>query len=216
MSIRLLDRSNALPAVVLGVLLLVAAVLISFSLRQPPIDAWPPTPSLEREAGDSLVGPLQYTIDATSPDRWVFFDFSRRSVVPRGDPLGWDLAFQRFHIIANGGEGFAGEGGILDLGEVPFDSITQVPASGYLPTEPRSDSTNPAIARWYSYGWTSHLLKPKPHVWAVRTADGRFATIRILGYYCPGAIPGCITFEYLYQGNGGRGFNTARRASPSN
>jgi hypothetical protein len=204
MPFRLLDRSNTVPAIVLIALVIVAAVFIRFSLRRPTIDAWPPTPPLEREAGDARVGPVQYTVDASSPDRWVFFDFSRGSVVPRGDPLAWDLAFQRFHIIANGGNGFPGKGGIRDLGEVAFDSIAELPADGYVRTEPRSDSTNPAIARWYTFGWTSHLLKPQPHVWAVRTADGRFAIIRILSYYCPGAIPGCLTFEYIYLGAGGR------------
>jgi len=37
----------------------------------------------------------------------------------------------------------------------------------------------------------------------LRTADGRYAKIEILGYYCIGALPGCTTFRYVYQGGGG-------------
>jgi hypothetical protein len=39
-------------------------------------------------------------------------------------------------------------------------------------------------------------------VWAVRAAAGRYAKIEIVGYYCPGPRPGCLTFRYVYQGNG--------------
>jgi len=39
-------------------------------------------------------------------------------------------------------------------------------------------------------------------VWAVRTADGRYAKLEMVGYYCPGARPGCPTFRYVYQGDG--------------
>jgi hypothetical protein len=67
----------------------------------------------------------------------------------------------------------------------------------------RSDSTNAAIERWYDYSWTSHVLRPRPRVWAVRTADGRHAKLEILSYYCPGATPGCPTFRYVYAGGGG-------------
>jgi hypothetical protein len=49
----------------------------------------------------------------------------------------------------------------------------------------------------------------------VRTADGRFAKMRILSYYCTGATPGCVTFEYVYQGSGSRRFVTdSSAASP--
>ena len=66
------------------------------------------------------------------------------------------------------------------------------------------DSVNPALERWYDYGFTSHLLTPKPGVYAVRTAEGDYAALRFLSYYCPGARAGCVTFEYVYQGDGSR------------
>jgi hypothetical protein len=52
------------------------------------------------------------------------------------------------------------------------------------------------LERWYTYSWTSHLLTSKGHVYGVRTADGRHATLEIVSYYCPGARPGCVTIRY--------------------
>lgn len=181
---------------------LVAAILVALSLRRPVIDTYAPTPPAPAEVVDTVVGPVQYTVDARSPDRWVFFDFSRGSVVESPGPLDWDLAFRRFRIIVNGGRGFAGTGAIADLGDVPFESNEAMPDTGWVETEVRSDSSNPAVARWYSYGWSSHILRPRPNVYAVRTADGRHARMRMISYYCPGAIPGCLTFAYVYLGSG--------------
>jgi hypothetical protein len=142
------------------------------------------------------------TVDATSGEAWRYFSFRRGAVVAEPGPNDWDLAFRRFHIIANGGPGFTGAGGILDLGPVGFDGVRTVPPAGYAANALGPDPTNAAIARWYTYGFFSHLLMPKPHVWAVRTADGRFAKIEIVSYYCPGMLAGCLTFRYVYQGDG--------------
>jgi hypothetical protein len=183
---------------------LAAAIgLITVSLRRPPPASFEPTPAGERPVGQALAGPIVYTIDASDPSAWRHFSFARTSIVDAPGPLDWDLAFRRFGIIANGGPGFAGRAGILDLGPVDFASVTVVPEAGYQPTRAGRDSANPAIARWYRYGWTTHLLEPKPHVYAVRTADGRYAKLEILGYYCPGARAGCVTIRYVYQGAGG-------------
>ena len=146
------------------------------------------------------MGPRVYTVDATSGERWVHFSFHLGAVVD--DATEWDLGFRRYQIIANSGPGFSGKAAIADLGTVRFDEVRTVPATGYRETEAMPDLRNPAIAGWYQYGFFSHVLSPKPHVWAVRTMDGRYAKLEILAYYCPGSRPGCVTFRYVYQGDG--------------
>lgn len=195
---------NRVPAVLAGIIVVLAVVLVTMSFGRPGIEAYVPTPPNPSEAGETLVGPIDYTVDATSTGEWRFFDFSRGSVVVNPGPRDWDLAFRRFHIIVNGGPGFSGEGGIIRLEETDFDAVSELPDAAYVETAVRRDSVNAAIERWYAYGWTSHLLTPHPAVYAVRTADGRYAKMQLVGYYCPGAQPGCLTFRYLYQGAGGR------------
>jgi hypothetical protein len=192
-----LGRGLAVAAVVA-----ISVGFVALTLWQPEVATFTPTPAAPADVGRALVGPVLYTVDATETERWRHFSFQLGSVVESPGPRDWDLGFRRFQIIANGGSGFAGEGGILDLGAVPFDDVAEVPANGYAKSVRNPDPSNPAIARWYTYGFFSHLLTPKPRVWAVRTADGRYAKLALVGYYCPGRQPGCVTFRYVYQGDG--------------
>jgi hypothetical protein len=201
-SVTISPRARMLIAV--AAMVVVAATLVALSLRRPSVPTYAPTPLAPRDAGRALVGPVLYTVDATSPERWRRFSFRLGSVIDEAGPLDWDLAFRRFQIIANGGPGFSGRGGAADLGEVAFAGVTMAPESGYQVTEGQSEPRNPALASWYRYGFFSHVLTPKPHVWAVRLADGRYAKIEMVSYYCPGFQPGCVTFRYVFQGDGSR------------
>ncbi len=176
-----------------GVLTL-AVMLVALTLRPAALPTYLPTSPAPREAGRTLVGPVLYTVDATAADTWRHFSFRLGSVIE--GPASWDLAFRRYAIVAGAG------GGILDLGEVRFDEVRSVPAAGYQSNEGNADPRNPAIASWYHYGFFSHVLSPRSRVWAVRTPDGRYAKLEMVGYYCPGSTPGCPTFRYVYQGDG--------------
>jgi hypothetical protein len=188
--------------IAVAVVVLVSGALVGLTLRQPEVPTYAPTAVAPRDVGLALVGPTVYTVDATSSEHWRYFSFRLGAVVDESSGTGWDLAFRRYQIIANGGPGFSGRAGVRDLGAVPFASVQTVPAEGYEETQRSPDPRNAAIAGWYTYGFFSHVLDPKPHVWAVRTADGRYAKLEILGYYCPGSQPGCLTFRYVFQGDG--------------
>ncbi len=181
------------PALAIAAIVVATVTFVALTLRQPGVPTYAPTPPTPREAGAALVGPILYTVDATAPEAWQAFSFRLGSVIDAGQG---DLAFRRYSIVAGLGAG------IRDLGETRFDDVRAVPADGYLANEGRAEPRNPAIASWYRYGFFSHVLSPKAHVWAVRTAEGRYAKMEIVGYYCLGAQPGCLTFRYVYQGDG--------------
>ena len=200
-------RPSLAAIVIIGLLVIAAVIFVVSSFRQStPLTWYPVSISDPQEVGERLVGPSVFTVDGRV-DGFAYFDFSTGSVVQSPDPLGWDLAFRRFTILANGGPDFAGQGGILDLGITSLDSLTTVPTNGYAVNTPGRDVSNEATAQWYEYSWTSHVLSPKPKVFAVRTADSRYAVFQILSYYCPAAQAGCTTIRYRYQGAGGTLFD---------
>ena len=187
----------------------------------PPIGHFSVTPPNPSAVGDRLVGPVLYTLDARTSEQWTFLDFSRGSVVevPHQFGVDWDLTFQRHKILANGGAtNPQGKGAILNLGAVTFDDVREAPSDGYVEdsiaaiTPDTITTENLAIKAWYDYNFLTHLLRPKPNVYVVRTADGKYAKLRIVSYYCDGGqASGCFTIEYVYQGNGSRRFTAASK-----
>ncbi len=188
-------RPPILVLVMGGVFVLLVASLLIGSLTRPEFPPFALTRPRPTPVGDSLVGPATYTVDAAATDRWRTFDFGRNAAVDSGP---WDIAFRRFHLITAPG------GGILDLGTVPFDSVRELPATGYLPNTVGSDTTNPGVGKWYAYSMLSHLLTTKHHVFGVRTPAKKYAKLELLAYYCKDAGTACITFRYAYQGDGSR------------
>ena len=193
-------RPPVLVLVLAAAFLLLVASLVIGALTKPEYPPYHLSPAAAAAragpAGGSLVGPALYTLDASSTTDWRPFAFARQSTVP---PTGtWDLAFRRFHVIAAPGAG------LQDLGTVPFDSVAAVPEHGYLDNVADPDTTNPGVGKWYRYSMLSHLLTSKHHVYAVRTAAGRYAKLELLAYYCADVGVACVTFRYVYQSDGSR------------
>ena len=186
-----------------GAFVLVLAAVVAGSLSRPEPLSFVPTPVAPRPAADRFVVDT-VTVDARDGSEWVYFDFDKRSAV-EGPLAGWDLALNRYHIIVNGGPGYPGAGGAIATPE-PWPAVTEAPAAGYATTEgaPDEGPATPGLERWYRYGFFSHLLEPKDETYVIRTAEGRYAKLRILSYYCPQATPGCVTLVYGYQGDGTR------------
>jgi len=190
-----LSRPPILVLALAGAFLLLVASLVIGSFTTPAFPPYAVTAPRPAPVGDSLVGPSTYTLDASAGDGWRRFVFARNAVVDSGS---WDIAFRRHHMIAAPGAG------IVDLGAVPFDSVREMPAEGYAPTDFGRDTVNAGVGKWYAYSMLSHLLKPKGHVYAVRTADGHYAKLEILAYYCRDVGAACYTVRYAFQGDGSR------------
>jgi hypothetical protein len=180
------------------------------SATDPSTSTYQPTPPHPQEVGTRLVGPIIYTVDARSKEVWMYFDFSRGAVVAVQNPKTdeWDLAFQRYVIRTNGGDtNPAGQAALLRLEERDLTAVTRVPEHAAfvsdIRTTNRLHSYNPLLDKWYNYSYLANVLAPKPAIYVLRTQDGKYAKLRILSYYCKEQVAGCLTFEYVYQGDGG-------------
>jgi hypothetical protein len=150
------------------------------------------------------------TVNASSEKEYVYFDFSSGEPVKIHDPssLEWDLAFRRSKVISNGGASSKiGQAGLIDLGVVGFDTVTEVPTENYvLDVSTRTDTENSVLLKPYNYNYFTHKLKPKINVYAARTADNKFAKFQFLNFYCDNKEVGCVTIRYVYQDNGTNSF----------
>ena len=150
------------------------------------------------------------TVNASSEKDYVYFNLQSGKVVKIHDPssLEWDLAFRRSKVITNGGASSKlGKAGLIDLGTIEFDKVTEVPKDNYvLDVSTRTDTENPAILKPYNYNYLTHKLKAKKNVYAARTANNKFAKFQFLDFYCDNKEVGCVKIRFVYQGNGSNSF----------
>jgi len=191
------------------VLLLVGCSTETVNSDDPTAATYQPTPPQPQAVGARLVGPIVYTVDARSRDVWMYFDFARGSVVAVQEPKtdSWDLTFQRYVMKTNGGQtNPTGQGALLSLRERNFAAVTQVPDKAEFISDVhpknRPSSYNPVLEKWFNYSYLANVLAPKPLVYLVRTHDSKYAKMRLRSYYCANKSAGCLTFEYVYQGDG--------------
>ena len=154
----------------------------------------------------NLISTRIVTVNASSEKEYVYFKFSNGKPVKIHDSssLEWDLAFRRSKIITNGGASSKlGKAGLIDLGPLGFDMVTEVPKENYVvDVSTRTDTENPVILKPYSYNYLTHKLKAKKNVYAARTADNKFAKFQLLDFYCENKEVGCITIQFVYQKSG--------------
>lgn len=186
----------------------IAAIVVT-SVRRPE----PPVFALSRldphVVPTGLFGPDTVTLDARSGDFWVLFDLERGGLTM--DSAKWDIGVKRHRLVINGGIGFSGRGGVR-LVNGPFERVDEAASDGYRPSRvtPGGDTVNAVLDDWYAYSFLSHLLEPKKNsTYLLRTAEGNYARFRVLSYYCPGPEPGCLTLEYVLNGDGTKALERA-------
>jgi hypothetical protein len=133
----------------------------------------------------------------------------------------WDIGFRATTIIFNSGTSGPGDAAAQIL-QLPFDEVSEAPAGGYRQDQ-GSDLAIPTGAGngWYSYIPTPPVggyISPTPgRTIVVRTADGRYAKLRILSYYEDQPEEPInifeerdrfYTFEYVFQEDGSRTFGS--------
>ncbi len=161
-----------------------------------------------KDFGAELSEEIEYVIDATSPNKWVHFNFSNSSWFQSSsiskEQLNWDIAIRRAKIVTN--SGMTSPKGKVLVASVNATSLSQVsraPKNGYeadIIPDGSIETSSPILDKWYRYDFWTHKLKPKKLVYIVKTWNERLAKFIIVSYYCESA-PACFTIRFQYQGN---------------
>ncbi|MGV7220530.1 MAG: HmuY family protein [Nitrospinales bacterium] len=181
-------------------------------------DAISAVPEKQITTNSPLLDPKGVLINASSDKDWAYFDFSRGKQVKIHDrsSLEWDLAFRRGKILTNGGAtNKFGKAAILEIGEVDFDTVAEVPTDKYVQdVSTRTETENPALLKWYKYNYFTHKLTAKKAIYSVRTADNKYAKVQFMGFYCANDEAGCIKMKYVYQDDSTNSFYKKGKTDP--
>ncbi len=155
-------------------------------------------PNIDHE----IVGDATLTkVDASDEASWIFLDFESGQQVEvenHGDDASWDLAFQRFHIMSNGGASGSGGVEVAKVEGAGFDEVTSAPAEGWESDAPDGDDDDMlndfVFGDWYDYNPMTHVLTPAPRVYVVRSVEGQAYKIEIQDYYSETGTSGTPSF----------------------
>lgn len=152
-----------------------------------PDDGTPAAPAGKVQTTRAADGTYTTIVDSTSMTAWTYVDLETGAEAAISDP--WDLRFQRFHILSNGG--VTGSGGVMiaPVTGTTLAQLTAPPASGYVADA--ADGNGDGVADsafeqgdgWYSYDPASHVLTPQPVVWIIKTDGGATLALEIVSYY---------------------------------
>jgi hypothetical protein len=145
-------------------------------------------------------------VNASASDVWVYFSFvSNDQVIPLDPPNSsdWDLAFQRFHIITNGGASGNGGASVAVVADQAFADVVAAPAEGYVADQPDGDDSDTVVNSafeegdgWYAYDEMTNRLSPRPLVYVIRTARGAHYKLSLLDYYDAAGSSGHPIFSW--------------------
>lgn len=148
---------------------------------------------------------------------FTLYSLREGEVVPNADSAStaWDLAFRGTTILTNSGTSGPGEGGAVLLTQ-PFEAVLEAPAADAFEVDSTGApaTVSEEAGSWYNYNPTTHIVTPVPgRTLVVRTADGRYAKVRILSYYkgnpdeiTTESASRYYTFDYVFQADGSRSF----------
>jgi hypothetical protein len=190
-----ITRSAALLAVSLGAL----GCAEDLALDTEPT---PTEPVVTEPAGDAFTT----RVDASDAEAWIYFSFVSGGQVIPADPLNsldWDLAFQRFHILSNGGASGVGGRAVALVAGQPFEGVTAAPTEGYVSDLPDGDDDDTIVDTpfeagdgWYDYDDTTNRLSPRANVYVVQTGPEVHYKLSILDYYDAAGSSGHPSFSW--------------------
>lgn len=165
------------------------------------------------------VGIKSVTIDASDFSDWKYFSFATGRQIPAAEvgdyetsktKTNWDIAIHRGDIRTNSGLSGSGNGGALKANGTKLDDVRTIPTTGYTTDVEaqimiemgedgyRTQSRNTVLADWYKSEGMPPTYTVNDYVYIVKTADGKYATVKFSDYTNDAGAGGHVSFSYKY------------------
>ena len=178
--------------------------------------------SCKKEATKQPIQSQTFEVNDTGSSTWKYFSFEKNDTIVVTDPstsTDWDLAFQRYRIITNGGKSGNGMGSAANSykkGQTGFDALTLVSDTSTFVVDDAIQIAvqegyatyvvNPALYTWFGIVLATQgtQIVPSDYIYVVKTGTGKFAKIWFKSYYNAYATSGYVTIQYKYQPDGSK------------
>jgi len=170
------------------------------------------------EKEDNNNNDLQVVVLDVSNDlfNWIYYSFYEGDTVSVSDvknDLSWDLGIRYESFRTNGGQSGIGQGGVYDLGEVDFETVTlsSIGSTDFIeddsinvivdmkPTWAKVPGSVPLDDMFLSpIGPPPYTFAPNNHVYIIKTADGKHVKFIGTSFFNEYAELGHLNFKYSF------------------
>jgi hypothetical protein len=140
-------------------------------------------------------------IDSTSMTEWIHVDLDTGAEVDA--TAGWDIATQRYRVQLNGGVSGSAGVELVPVVGADFKAMAEAPAIGWVTdaADGADENMEPDLAfeqadGWYAYDQGTHILMPRPIVWAVRTSERAVLKLVFESYYDDAGTSGHLRMRW--------------------
>lgn len=151
---------------------------------------------------------------------WIYFSFATGNEVPGIDETNfkertdWDIAIHLFYFRANCGTSGKGKGGALMTDQTNLSTVKEAPTEGYIVDEEISIlgwkgkvisatvSGNRELNKMFKFSGPPPQYTPSDNIFIIRTADGKYAKVKMISYIDDSGNSGIVSFDYVYQPDG--------------
>jgi len=147
---------------------------------------------------------------------WIYFSFSEKDTVSVADfhnDVNWDLGIRYESFRTNGGQSGIGQGGVYDLGEVDYETVTLslIGSADFIeddsihvildmkPTWAKVPGSVPLDDMFLSpSGPYSRTYDPNNHVYIIKTANGKHVKFIGTSFFNDYAEEGYLNFKFSF------------------
>ena len=151
---------------------------------------------------------------------WIYFNFATGKEVSGIDETNfkertdWDIAIHSFYFRANCGTSGKGKGGGLMTNQTRLSEVKEAPTEGYVVDKAISIwgwngglikaevSGNPELNKMIEFSGPPPKYTPSDNIFIIRTADGKYAKVKMISYIDDSGRSGIVSFDYVYQADG--------------
>ena len=160
------------------------------------------TGNIQRDTSENIIEETYFKVNATDYENWVYLALEERDIFSLSNPESdnsWDIGMQRYQFKLNSSIHGSNSVSALLIEDIDYEELLEAPSGEYLVDLPdNNEDTIPeyALAEWYDYDISTHILTPKESFYIIHNRNNLYFKFRILDYYDATGTPAMLSIEW--------------------
>ena len=160
------------------------------------------TGNIQRDTSENIIEETYFKVNATDYENWVYLALEERDIFSLSNPESdnsWDIGMQRYQFKLNSSIHGSNSVSALLIEDIDYEELLEAPIGEYLVDLPdTNEDTIPeyALAEWYDYDISTHILTPKESFYIIHNRNNLYFKFRILDYYDAAGTPAMLSIEW--------------------